>query len=247
VNRRWAALLLLAAAALPAAAEEYPVPREPNQIFFVQRSLNSNTIVYTANLDGDGRLDPKQPVDVYWRRYNDEGERKELSGLERSMAFGVKTDPVPGKPGSYMVRVVSYAKRPALLRVVDGVPRLEMKVAGVPARLDHAYLDVDDSGSVPSVNRVDLYGYALATGKPLKESLLMSRTRKARKPISHDTGVAGVSTRVMSMPTVSSQTMAEGSSPPRARAARPQSRQPSASSAAATAHCSAHGSRATRG
>lgn len=170
MRRLAAALLLLAAAVLPATAEEYPVPREPNQVFYVQRSLNSNTIVYTANLDEQGQLDPKRPVDVYWRRYNDEGERKELSGLERSMAFGVKADPVPDKPNSFMVRVVSYAKRPALLRVVDGVPRLEMKVAGVPARLDHAYLDVDDSGSVPSVNRVDLYGFALESGKPLKES-----------------------------------------------------------------------------
>lgn len=170
MRRAAAALLLLAAAVPPVAAEDYPVPREPNQVFFVQRSLNSNTIVYAAEIDGEGRLDPKRPVDVYWRRYNDEGERKELSGLERSMAFGVKTDAVPGKPNSFMVRVVSYPKRPALLRVVDGVPRLEMKVAGVPARLDHAYLDVDDSGSVPSVNRVDLYGFALADGRPLKES-----------------------------------------------------------------------------
>ena len=58
---------------------------------------------------------------------------------------------------------------PATL-VLDGVPRLEMKVAGVPARLDHAYLEVEESGSVPSVNRVDLYGFALADGRPLKES-----------------------------------------------------------------------------
>jgi len=170
VKRLAVVLMLLIAAALPAAAEQFPVPREPNQVFFVQRSLNSNTIVYAAVLDAEGRLDPKRPIDVYWRRYNDEGERRELSGLERTMAFGVKADPVPGKPNSFMMRVVSYPKRQALLRVVDGVPRLEMKVAGVPAILDHAYLDVDDSGSVPSVNRVDLYGFALADGRPLKES-----------------------------------------------------------------------------
>ena len=165
------ALLLLAAAVLlGAAGEDFPVPAEKNQVFYVQRSLNSNTIVYTARLDEDGRIDAKRPVDAFWRRYNDEGERKELSLIERSMAFGVKFDPVPGAPASFMVRVVSYPKRPALLRLVDGVPRLEMTVGGVPARLDHAYLDVDESGSVPSVNRVDLYGFALADGKPVKES-----------------------------------------------------------------------------
>ena len=167
-----AVLLLLVALVVPAAAEDYPVPREPNQIFYVQRSLNSNTIVYAARLGADGKIDAEQPVDVYWRRYNDEGERKELSSLERSMAFGVKWKPARGEPGSFKVRVVSYPKRPVLLRLVDGVPRLEGKVAGIPCRIDHAYLEGDESGSIPSVTRVDLYGYSLANGKLVKESFI---------------------------------------------------------------------------
>ncbi len=172
MRRLAAAVLLLAAAVLPAAAESFPVPVDENLIFYVQRSLNSNTIVYTARLDGDGKLDAKRPVDVFWRRFNDDGARKELSSLERNVAFGVTSDPVPGKPGSFMMRVISYPKRPALLRIVGGGPRLEGKVAGKPCRLDHAFLEVDESGSVPSVTRVDLYGYALDTGELLKESFI---------------------------------------------------------------------------
>ncbi len=170
--RQAAARLALLAAALLLAGfgEDFPVPHEPNQIFYVQRSLNSNTIVFAARLRPAGGLDAKSPVDVYWRRYNDEGERKELSGIERSLAFGVKADPVAGQPGSFMVRVVSYPDRPALLRMAGGAPRLEMKVAGEPSRLDHAYLEVDDSGSVPHVRQVHLFGYSLATGKPVSES-----------------------------------------------------------------------------
>ena len=45
-------------------------------------------------------------------------------------------------------------------------------MTGEPSRLDHAYLEVDESGSVPSVTRVDLYGYSLATGKLVKESFI---------------------------------------------------------------------------
>ena len=158
-----AGLLVLVAAAA------YPVPQEPGQVFYVQRSLNPNTVVYVARMT-DGRLAADEPVAVYWRRYNNEGERRELSTIERRLAFGVKAEPVPGQPGSFRVRVVSYPDRPALLRLVDGVPRLEAKVAGEPARLDHAYLEVDDSGSLPRVTRVDLYGTALATGQPVRES-----------------------------------------------------------------------------
>lgn len=167
------ALLLIAAALLlGGAGEEFPVPKDDNLIFYVQRSLNSNTIVYTARLDENGRLDARRPVDVFWRRFNDEGERKELSGIERNLAFGVRADPIPGQPGTFRMRVVSYPKRTALLKLVDGVPRLETDVAGEPCRLDHAYLEVDDSGSVPSVTRVDLFGYSLATGQLVKESFI---------------------------------------------------------------------------
>lgn len=165
------ALLLIAAAVLlGGTGENFPVPQDPNLIFYLQRSVNSNTIVYTARLDDKGRIDASQPIDVFWRRFNDEGERKELSNLEREVAFGVKAKAVPGQPGVFKVRVVSYQKRPALLRMVDGRPRLEAKVAGVPSRLDHAYLEVDESGRIPSITRVDLYGYSLATGKLVTES-----------------------------------------------------------------------------
>lgn len=165
-----AALLSVAAVLLGAAGESFPVPQDANLIFYLQRSVNSNTIVYTARLDEQGRLDRSQPVDVFWRRFNDEGERKELSRLEREVAFGVKAKAVPGQSGVFEVRVVSYQKRPARLKVVDGKPRLEAKVAGVPCRLDHAYLEVDESGRIPSITRVDLYGYSLVTGKLVKES-----------------------------------------------------------------------------
>jgi hypothetical protein len=173
VRRTLAAVLLLVAAMVPAAAaEDFPVPQEPNQIFYVQRSLNPNTIVYTARINEKGELDPKRPVDVFWRRYNDDGERKDLTAVESRLAFGIGVDPVPGKPGSFMVRVVSYPRRAALLHMVDGVPRLETKVAGRPSRLDHAFLAVDESGGVPHVLRVDLYGYPLDGGELVKESFI---------------------------------------------------------------------------
>src|SRR5438874_646301 len=67
-------LVLLAALAMPAEARElisvvsesdeiarmrpeFKIPDEPNQLFYVQRSPNSNTVVYAARLDGRGNLD----------------------------------------------------------------------------------------------------------------------------------------------------------------------------------------------
>lgn len=159
----------LATALLVLAAAAYPVPREPGQLFYVQRSMNANTVIYVARMK-HGALDPAQPVRVFWRRYEEEAQTKDLSALERRLAFGVTAEPAPGQPGAYRVRVVSYPGRPALLRVADGVPRLELTVAGEPSVLDHAYLHVDDGGSLPRVTRVDLYARSLKTGRPVRES-----------------------------------------------------------------------------
>lgn len=175
--RQWLALLaslLLLGLLTPEAwsGPGYPVPQDKNQIFYVQRSMNANTIVYTARIGADGQLDPDRPVDVFWRRFNDQGERKDLSFLERTVAFGVKAEKLGGKPPSFRMRVISYPQRSAILSLVDGKPQLVTKIAGVPSRLDHAFLHLDESGSMPKVTLVDLVGHALDTGKEMRESFI---------------------------------------------------------------------------
>lgn len=173
--RRWlaffASYLLLGMLAATAWSEaSFPVPQDKNQIFYVQRSMNANTIVYAARIRADGQLDPDKPVEVYWRRFNDQGARQDLSYLERTVAFGVKAEKIAGKPSAFRMRVVSYPQRSAILSLVDGKPQLVTKIAGVPSRLDHAFLHLDESGSMPKVVLVDLVGHALDTGQEMRES-----------------------------------------------------------------------------
>ena len=51
---------------------EFKVPDEPNQLFYVQRSPNSNTVIYAAKLDAQGK---PQDVEAYWRKFNIDGSR----------------------------------------------------------------------------------------------------------------------------------------------------------------------------
>jgi hypothetical protein len=167
-------LLLFTAVSLgqPSSDIGYPMPSEPNQLFFLQRSMNSNTIVYAARLRPDGKLDHKTPIEVFWRRYSDNGEKLPLSFVERQLAFGVNTKRAPGDPTAYLVTMKAYAKRGAMLRIVDGVPRLEAKVSGQNARLISAYLHLDESENPPRVIKVDLRGEALDTRELLLETFI---------------------------------------------------------------------------
>jgi hypothetical protein len=45
---------------------EFKVPDEPNQLFYVQRSPNANSVVYAAKLDAKGNFDSRNPVDAFW-------------------------------------------------------------------------------------------------------------------------------------------------------------------------------------
>lgn len=150
----------------------YPVPSDPNQIFFLQRSMNSNTIVYAARIGSDQKLDRNEPIEIFWRRFNDSGEKLPLTFTERNLAFGVNTKRLRNENGAYLVTLKAYAGRSAVLRLVNGTPRLEGKVAGQEARLLSAFLHLDESGRIPRVIKVDLRGETLESGQPLIESFI---------------------------------------------------------------------------
>jgi hypothetical protein len=151
---------------------DYPVPSDPNQIFFLQRSMNSNTIVYAARMDSDRKLDRNEPIEIFWRRFNDNGEKLPLTFTERNLAFGVHTKPLRNWPDAYLVTLKAYSGRSAVLRIVNGAPQLEGKVAGQDARLISAFLHLDESGRIPRVIKVDLRGETLDSRQPLVESFI---------------------------------------------------------------------------
>jgi hypothetical protein len=69
----------------------FPTPAgNPNQLFFLQRSQNTNTIIYELNLK-NGIMDTIEPVHIFWICYAEKGQREELTGLQRKYAYGMET------------------------------------------------------------------------------------------------------------------------------------------------------------
>lgn len=103
---------------IPVVRPDFPEPDEPGMLFYLQRSTNSNTIVYAANFLDDGTLDPDEPVVAYWRRFNTTGERKPLKMIEDNFAFGIRAQ-ATDDPNVFKLYVVSYADRKATLKLVN--------------------------------------------------------------------------------------------------------------------------------
>ncbi len=156
---------------VPVVRPDFPVPDEAGMLFYLQRSTNSNTIVYVANFRDDGTLDPDEPVVAYWRRFNTTGERKALKMVEDNFAFGVRAQ-ATGDPNVFKLYVVSYPERMATLKLVEPGRAEVIATAGERTfRPLYAYVDVNEDGLMPSVREVRVMGRDLATGKALVERI----------------------------------------------------------------------------
>lgn len=156
-------------ASVPVVQPSWPIPRDPNQVLYLQRSSNSNTIVFTAVFDANGNLRAKRPAQVYWRRYNTTGERKALKPFERALAFGMNFKPA-STPGAYDVHLKPLPQLPMLLRqTAPGKAELFARIGGRTVRAVYAYVSLDESGWIPRVTHLTLHGVDPATGRAVTE------------------------------------------------------------------------------
>lgn len=69
----------------------FPIPSgNSKQLFYLQRTLDINTIICELNYR-DGILDKKNPVHVYWIKYNEQGQNQELSLIQKKFAYGIES------------------------------------------------------------------------------------------------------------------------------------------------------------
>lgn len=148
--------------------DEFPVPSNvPGLLFYIQRDPNTNTICYQLNVDKQGRISEKNPVNTFWIRYPEGGMRKELNYLQRKFAYGINSKAIGN--AAYELRSVAYSKLPLYLRrdtrneyhVYTSIDKKECILSRVFIRID--------GGTFwsPNVLYIELKGTEIATGKTI--------------------------------------------------------------------------------
>ena len=96
------------------AQEKYPIPgNNANQLFYLQKNTNTNTIVCELNYH-NGYLDEDEPVHVFWIRYQEGGQKKELNLIQEKFAYGIKSTRL--SKDKYKMHFVSLKKHPMFLK-----------------------------------------------------------------------------------------------------------------------------------
>ncbi len=162
---------------LPLMRPDWPVPQEPHQLLFLQRSMNANTIIFAARYDGAGNLAWPDPVHVYWRRYNTDGARKPLKPIERMMAYGVNVRR-RAQPGQFDVSLKPLPQLSfLLLQTGPGQSQALARIGGQKARPVYAYATVNDDGLIPSVTGLSVHGLLPNGGGAISEYFSVSGGR----------------------------------------------------------------------
>jgi len=162
------ALILLAS--LSASPDRYPVPlKNPKHLFYVQRTENTNTVVYEANFDDQGQLNAKDPIKIYWVLYEQGGTVEPLTRLENTFAFGVNHKAVKNLNQVYDIELVSFKKLKLRLKQTAPFHAEILKGEGQSASpLDHIFVHANDAGLWTKVEFLEIYTH-LPDSKGLKQ------------------------------------------------------------------------------
>jgi hypothetical protein len=144
---------------LPIVQPKWPRPNDPSQVFYIQRSMNPNTVVYRARYDEDGKLLTNRPLDAYWRRYAEEGQTRKLKLVEQLFAYGISARKSRDGTG-FAARFAALPKlAPELRQEEPFKSALWARIEGREYRLVYGYLDLDESGLISEVVRLRLFTF----------------------------------------------------------------------------------------
>ena len=152
---------------------EYPTPTKSNELlFYIQRNLNKNTIIYDANFDKNGFLVEDNPINVYWIEYEKSGQKLELGKIEKMYAYGVKCSKSKVSKNEYKVKLVADEKRSFILKQeAPFKASIYTPINNKLSQLEHLFIYADNSGLWPEVKYIELYGKGLVTGNEIYEKI----------------------------------------------------------------------------
>lgn len=145
----------------------YPTPaKDKKTLYYVQRTTNTNTIVYELNYNADSVLNEEEPIHVYWIRYADGGNTAELSYIQKRYAYGLNFIPLGNK--KYKFNFVSYEKMDFYLMKspTDKQYHAYISLNNKLTLLDKIFVNIEGGTFwFPKVTSIEITSRDLETGK----------------------------------------------------------------------------------
>ena len=150
--------------------EYYPVPDVPDMLFYIQLNLDLNTVVYQLVKDKGGSFVRNNPVYVFWRQYEHDGNDKPINYIQHKLAYGYEYDIISND--AIQMNLVSYPDYKIFItRNDDQIYRAVCKINNIWAELSNVYVFAEKQGAFPDVKYFELYGNIVENGLPCYERI----------------------------------------------------------------------------
>jgi len=152
--------------------QQFPVPlASPNQLFYLQRTQNINTIIYELNIE-NGKLNTETPIDIFWILFTENEKRENLTAMEKEFVYGVKIKPLEKK--EYQFTLAAYPKINLHL-AKDSVQKYHVYVTPAKRQMKLTKVYIEEKSShfklEPNVEFIEFCGIDLITGLEIIERI----------------------------------------------------------------------------
>ena len=140
-------------------------------LFKIERNKNANVVQYDARIAADGTLYKKEPVTAYWVRLAEQGQKQELSWMQKTFAYGINAK-LSRDRKSAELELKAEIGRPIHVQPKGDSYRAMANIDGVPAYIEKIYIHATGSGMSTKVEYIDLHGNSIDGGSQQYERII---------------------------------------------------------------------------
>lgn len=147
----------------------FPIPSGiDNMLFYIQRTVNANTIIYQLNVDENSKINKTEPIKIFWMKYASDGTRQDLNFIHRNYGYGIEAKLLDEEKQAFSFHFVSHTKRKFYLMKSpkDNKHHVFANVNGRLTIIDNIFIEIDGGTFwVPNVKyaKVKAKDFALQT------------------------------------------------------------------------------------
>lgn len=155
-------------------SQDLPIPKGiTHQLFYLQRDPDANTVIYKLNIV-DGVLNEVEPVSIFWIRYAEKGQVKELSSMQKKLAYGITSRKIDNN--KHELNFVSYPDLKLLLMksAKDHSYQVYTMIDNQQMILNRIFVRTSKNGiGWPNVVYIELNGKSKEGEKPMKHRIYL--------------------------------------------------------------------------
>lgn len=154
--------------------KKFPKPTGiKNMLFYIQRSMNINTIIYELNISETGILNAEEPIKYYYINYAKHSEIEPVSDMQKKYAYGINVKETNKEKPTYSFTFNSIKNREFYLlqSAKDKKYHVFCHINKELAVLNKVFISMENNFiGFPSVYKIELFGTGVTNNYDITEA-----------------------------------------------------------------------------